>query len=354
MGRKQISMSRSQTDTQQLPPIADGPGEIVRVDDSIRLAAVERLVAGGGGPSPGGRAGSRANRALAERFLAFSRENAIAIDAMWARVDPSGAIRATVLAVPNAGRTAILFSSTPTAEATVPELGRLIAHTTDALRGMEVDLAQVLLEPRATLQRDAFLAGGFHELAQLSYMERPLPGRPPTPAPDWPAGVTVETYHEGLRDDVLAVLDASYEDTLDCPGLRGLRRTEDILAGHLGTGVFDPGLWTLLRVDGRPSAVLLLNRSPASSAIELVYIGFAKAVRGRGLGRQLLRHGLRQVESSGERAITLAVDERNAPAISMYRGEGFRCVLRRVALICPISSSQCSDSSGDTGVSDAS
>jgi ribosomal-protein-alanine N-acetyltransferase len=82
--------------------------------------------------------------------------------------------------------------------------------------------------------------------------------------------------------------------------------------------------------------MLLLNRSPASNTIELVYLGLAPAARGRGLGRQLLRHGLHLLGRREERAITLAVDEQNDPALALYRGEGFRRVLRRIALIRPL------------------
>ena len=139
----------------------------------------------------------------------------------------------------------------------------------------------------------------------------------------------LEAWSEGRDDDVLRVLDASYEDTLDCPGLRGLRDTADILAGHRGTGAFEPELWTILRVDDEPVGVLLLNRSPSNNTLELVYTGLARRVQGRGLGRLLLRHGLHRVGGRPERAVTLAVDDRNAPAISLYRGEGFRRVLRR-------------------------
>ena len=36
-----------------------------------------------------------------------------------------------------------------------------------------------------------------------------------------------------------------------------------------------------------------------------------------------------------ERSITLAVDDANAPAIHLYRAEGFRVIARRVAMIRP-------------------
>lgn len=299
------------------------------MDEGSRLEAVERLV---GGQAPAG--GEK--RALAERFVDFSNSNRIRIDSMWARLDEAGGIAATVLAVPNPGRTAILFASAIAGPDDVGLLAPVIEQACRELSAADVDLAQVLLEPHDALLREAFAAGGFRPLARLSYMERPLPGRRKLPAPAWPGGVSVEPYREEHRDEVLEVLESSYRDTLDCPGLRGLRRTSDILAGHAGTGDFDPDLWTIMRSDGQASGVLLLNPAPTSGTIELVYIGLAAIARGRGLGRLVLRHGLRLVMNRPERAMTLAVDDNNAPAIALYRSEGFRCVLRREAMICPL------------------
>jgi ribosomal protein S18 acetylase RimI-like enzyme len=129
------------------------------------------------------------------------------------------------------------------------------------------------------------------------------------------------------------ILERSYEQTLDCPGLYGLRRTEDIIAGHKATGRFDPSLWTLLYVDDEPAGVILINPFPGHKVTELVYIGLAPFARGRGLGRQLLRHGLCLLQGRRERSISLAVDQRNTPALALYAAEGFHPAVQRVAVI---------------------
>lgn len=286
------------------------------------VEAVERLVSLGAHP----------DRAHAERFIDYARANAIRMDSMWVHLGDGDRIVATVLAVPSPGRTAMFFASHARLPGETALVGRLIAHACGALGG-ETHLAQALLEPAEALDQQAFRLGGFTDLATLTYMERPLGRRRSAAPPAWPSGAKVESYREERRSDFLAALAASYEGTQDCPGLRGLRRMDDILDGHMATGRFEPALWSLLRVDGRPAGLLLLNPCPGNASIELVYLGLGAAVRGRGLGAALLGHGLSLLTGRSERGITLAVDEGNAPALKLYRTFGFRRVLRRQALI---------------------
>ena len=42
------------------------------------------------------------------------------------------------------------------------------------------------------------------------------------------------------------------------------------------------------------------------------------------------------IESRPEKTISLAVDEANVPAVNLYRAEGFRLAMRRVAMIRPL------------------
>ncbi|MHC5023844.1 MAG: GNAT family N-acetyltransferase [Planctomycetota bacterium] len=270
--------------------------------------------------------------AAARRFVDYAEAQQISLDGLWARLDGQDRVCQTVLLVPNPGRTAMVFSGRVWSGRDVPPLAGLLRHACRATDVIDVDLAQTLLDPGETLAREAFQDGGFEPLATLSYLQRSLPRRAPSP-PDWPRGVRPVPFEASRRDELLRVLDASYEDTLDCPGLRGRRRTEDILAGHRASGEFDPALWTLLLEDDRAIGTLLLNPSPAQQSVELVYLGMAPAARGRGLGTCLLRHGLRLLAGRAEQSITLAVDEQNAPALALYRREGFRPILRRLALI---------------------
>ena len=303
-------------------------GRIVAVKAGQRQAALARLL--------GGR-GRGAGRAQIDRFLQYTEHRGIDLDTMWARLNDDETVAGTVLIVPNPGRTAMVFASAPAHRQDAEPLGELIAHAAKNLGDLEVDLAQALLDPAEQIARAAFRAGGFHDLAHLSYLERSLPRRSAAKPPVLPPGITLRAYAPELDEEILShILDASYEETLDCPGLRGLRRTTDVIAGHQEVGQFDPGLWTLLFDDAHPVGALLLNIAPDERTAELVYVGLAPEARGRGFGTMLLEHGLHQLASSSASMITLAVDEANTPAVALYERFGFRRAARRMALICSV------------------
>ncbi len=317
-------MSLSHANPDQLhPPEGDTPGRVIKVGSNRLAEAIERLVSTTAGD----------DRAAAERFLHYAKTNSVPLDGLWSWEGPDGRLQYSVLAVPSPGRTAMFFASHPRTGREVSPVSRLIEHACGLVTGWDVHLAQSLLEPGEQLERQAFIGAGFIELAVLSYLERPLSRTNPSVAAQWPSGTRIVAYREDLRTVLMGVLDDSYEQTLDCPGLYGLRITEDILAGHQATGDFDPALWTLLYVDDRPAGVMLLNAFPAHRTVELVYLGLAPFARGRGLGRQLLRHGLAQLKKRRERTLTLAVDDRNTPALALYASEGLRPIVKRVAMI---------------------
>ena len=135
-------------------------------------------------------------------------------------------------------------------------------------------------------------------------------------------------------------IEASYEQTADCPGLVGLRRIEDIIAGHMAAGQFVPELWLALRRRGEPVGVMLVNELTQGAGFELVYLGIAAPYRGQGLARSLLAYGLGQASVRGRAnwgtdnpRLHLAVDEANPAARQLYARFGFRASTRKLAMI---------------------
>lgn len=276
-----------------------------------------------------------------QRFLEAAAVHKIELANMWASVEPDGrSVRQVCLAVPGAGRTATMFTSTPGDGAQALELGAVIGAVCGA--AAESCLAQALLEPVEALAMEAFAHAGFERLADLAYLRRPTPSASAarrSPEPTLPQDVFLRPLAPSDESALTGVLDRTYIDTLDCPRLCELRTTDEVLESHRAAGKFDPALWWMIDLehDGarRTEGVMLFNPCPAQGTIELVYLGLAPALRGRRLAQPLLEFGIRQcaLRAGAMRTITCAVDRRNTPAIRLYERAGFRESALRIAYV---------------------
>lgn len=266
----------------------------------------------------------------AEQFLTYAEQTGMSLEHLWGRYGPDGLLVDVVLLLPQVGRTGLVFMSRAKKK-DVHGMAQLVDVAVGHVPPSQVTLSQALLSPGEGLQRSALEMAGFDVLTTLCYMQLRVTPRAPRPTP--PDNVTLSCWAEDRREQFMAMLDASYEDTQDCPKLRGLRDTRDVLAGHMATGRFEPSLWTLVRVDDEPAGVMLLNPVPAAACVELVYLGLAAKFRGRKIGALLLRHGMWQCGQRGQPYLTLAVDEHNAPAMKLYRRFGFSRTSKKLAMI---------------------
>ncbi|MCA9280613.1 MAG: GNAT family N-acetyltransferase [Phycisphaerales bacterium] len=306
-----------------MEPVHASQTRISRADARLRVAAAQRLV----------EASARGDRSAGQRFLRDAGAFGIDTAGLWAMTDPSSthSVRHAYLGVPGAGMTLTIFVSPLQQECEVPDLAQLIDEAT-SIEGKD-RLAQVLLEPGDTKMLNAFLAARFQRVADLAYLSRPRPG-PQFSSPDsWGDGITVRKWRPGDDQTIAEALERTYEGTLDCPDLCGMRDPHDVVASHRATGIFDPNLWWLVDYRGSCEGVLLFNPCPAQSTVELVYIGLAPALRGRGLSRKLMELGLSAISGRLEREVSCAVDLRNRPALRLYESFGFKETSRRIALV---------------------
>jgi ribosomal protein S18 acetylase RimI-like enzyme len=240
---------------------------------------------------------------------------------LWASVDETDKLGAAVMLVPQTGRNGMIFSSAPTGRDGVERLGSLIQNVCLALDPQEIQMAQVLLDPSQRRVQQAYEAAGFWRLARLQYLQSSVP--PGTDPPAAPSDGEYLSWHPSLRERFVEALDASYVATLDCPKLHGLRTADEALDAHLGTGQFDPTLWTLLTLADRAAGILLLNPIPAVNALELVYLGLSPQDRGHGLGKVLMERAFWLARCNGYDNIVLALDDQNTPAARLYRALRF-------------------------------
>jgi mycothiol synthase len=167
-------------------------------------------------------------------------------------------------------------------------------------------------------------ARGFAYRASLYWMERPA--EVPCPAPDFPAGVVTRTWEPG-RDSITALVDLLNTSFADHP--TPVSWTETVIrAAHAAPG-FVPGDILLVAPAGEPDravafcqARLYQDDHPPYGEVKL--IGVLPPWRGRGLGRALLRWGVRRLQGRGVPTLALAVSAANEHALRMYEAHGFR------------------------------
>jgi len=336
-------MSRSRPDSID----GDQPPKAVRVPHDLRLWGCERLV------SPPNR------RQAARSLIASASAHGIDLELMWGVLgdlnDPKAVkVRQVCLSVLGAGRTAMLFHSAPEGPRTlgarerqIEEISACLISCLESLSSMpeRVRLAQALIEPKHRWANEACEQAGMFFVGELAYMRKALNAEVKTPnqIPVWPDGISVRpirTLHpQAAQNDralLIEALEQSYNDTLDCPELCGLRSMEDVIESHMATGEFDPSRWLLIFKDEQPVGCCLLTHCPANQSIELVYLGIAPQARGLGLGRVVLKHGIERLHGLGAREVSCAVDTRNTPAIHVYESMGFQRFDSRIAYVAAI------------------
>ena len=130
------------------------------------------------------------------------------------------------------------------------------------------EMVQVFLSAPAAETVRVLKHVGFRHIADLRYMTAES-SRFPLAAP--PGELDYVPYHGTQRGRLLELVARTYEGTLDCRELDGVRDLDHVINGYQGTGVFRPENWLFVRSDGRDVGVLLLADHPQGRHWELMY-----------------------------------------------------------------------------------
>ena len=240
--------------------------------------------------------------------LIEARRQGNLIGAVWAQVQE--------------GAVAVLWPPRITETEDVPEslAGCLIDAAIEFLQRHQVSMIQCLLESNKDNLTELLRAAGFTPLANLLYLISTSDSFPKNhPA----SSLEFATFSEDEQERMSRLIERTYERTLDCPGLNGVRRIEDVLAGYRATGIFDPSRWLFVRHDHCDMGCLLLTNHAGAEHWELVYMGLVPEARGRGWGLEVTRFAQWLARRAGRSRLVLAVDALNAPALQMYSAAGF-------------------------------
>jgi mycothiol synthase len=252
-------------------------------------------------------------------------------------LDPQGifvlrgptALRGVLVCLPVPGRSALVWPPATVEERREAMEDALLRHAMTWLRQRGVKLAQTLLAPEESFLAAPLLRNGFSAITHLGYLRHDL--NLPSHGLHLPARLK---YHP-FADDALfrQTLRLTYEDTLDCPEVNGVRSIDEVLEGHRTQGAFDAERWWLVDDGEKPVGVLMMTEMPESGEWELAYMGVTPEARRRGFGREMLLYALRAARTNDAPAVTLSVDARNQPAWDLYRSLGFEVYDRRLVYL---------------------
>jgi ribosomal protein S18 acetylase RimI-like enzyme len=190
-------------------------------------------------------------------------------------------------------------------------------------------VAQSLLPDATVPEATSLLGCGFQIAAELHYLSAAarsdLPRRFKT--------LHFTPYAPERRDDLAAVIGRTYEGSLDCPILEGMRPVTDVLDEYEAVGAHRPELWLFAEADEGAVGCLLLADHAEQDQLELLYMGLVPEVRGRGWGEELAREALRQAARQRRSRVVAAVDGKNVPAVELYRRNGYETWDKRTALV---------------------
>ena len=205
----------------------------------------------------------------------------------------------------------------------------LLREAIAKLQRSDVNIAQALLPLDADDDRRRLTAAGFQHLADLDYLISLGRSFPTTP----PQGLKFESVTTAGEARLAQVVEQTYQGTLDCPQLNGVRRIDEVLQEYRAVGVYDPARWFVVQHNGADVGCLILADHPEVPQWELVYMGIVPEARGRGYGQLIVRHAQWLAGQAGRDRLALAVDSRNAPAMNVYTSAGFVAWEHRRALL---------------------
>jgi hypothetical protein len=264
-------------------------------------------------------------------FLQIAQSHRADAGGLWVAAHEQRLVSA-VLPIVSPGRTMLLFPPAHIqGQFQRAATAQLIQTICSRAAADGIHLAQVLLDPGDSEVSATVISCSFNRLAELLYMQCPVPHglRPPSLPQDYHWLTYAPPVHNRFADTILL----TYQQSLDCPALNGLRSIDDILAGHKATGQFDPRLWFLLCHRSSPLGALLLSPILRSDALELVYLGLIPSTRRLGISDLLMRQALHSVSTMHHARLSLAVDAGNLPALKLYWRHGLQAIGRKLAFL---------------------
>ena len=177
----------------------------------------------------------------------------------------------------------------------------------------------MILEESSSTLRTALKHAGYDSLCQVATMYQPL-----IPAREQPlTRLEFVSGAENKRTELISMIEATYQQSLDCPKLQDMRSTNDILDGYQQQGAIPVDGWSFVHHANTAIGCLLMNAFEGKKFWELTYFGLIPEARGQGWGTQVVQQACSHAAKAGAELLITTVDQANQPALAIYRQLGF-------------------------------
>jgi RimJ/RimL family protein N-acetyltransferase len=207
---------------------------------------------------------------------------------------------------------------------------RLLAAALASLEARGVRWVQALVAPDSDLTVEPFRACGFQHVCDLIYLSserRSFPSQQPI------SDLKFVPCSVAMHPRLSAVVEQTYQGSLDCPTVEESRTATDMLASYQAASPFDPERWLLVRFADQDVGCLVLADHSETTQWEIQYMGLVPQWRGKGWGLAIVRYAQWLAGRSGQSRLTAAVDATNFPAQRVYEAAGFIEWNRRRVLV---------------------
>jgi len=248
---------------------------------------------------------------------------------LWAAFRDKTLIGALLVQV-QPGRSALLWPPRIADGESRETAAQILKTALQALAQADLRMVQALLATDTGDDADILARAGFRHFSDVLYLSCP---DHEFPALEPASSLTFVPIEKAGERTFAKIVEATYEATLDCPAVSGVRNIDDVLLGYRATGTHDPDGWLVVRHRGENIGCLILADYPQHGIRELVYMGLVPAARGKGFGAEVARRALWLTAQSKRQRLVLAVDAANEPALRMYAVAGFQAWDRRSVFI---------------------
>ncbi|TWT42848.1 GNAT family N-acetyltransferase [Botrimarina hoheduenensis] len=176
----------------------------------------------------------------------------------------------------------------------------------------------------------ALESAGFEAIAELTYLSRTITT---PPARNVAPGMSFAVVDKSGLLNLVPLIRATYQGSLDCPELGERRSIADTLQGYAAIGTSGTKGWRTVALDSLVEGVLFVALHHDNEQAELVYMGLTPKARRRGWGRPIVEEALHIAAGWGAERLITAADVRNTPALRVYEQAGFEPWCQRHAYL---------------------